>query len=72
MKPICTPPTMGWGPKDIEGAYEHITPEMRRLPNIPRMIYRGPLLIMQGASDHCGRGRFRTADILLVRQALYP
>jgi hypothetical protein len=22
--------TMGWVPKDIEGTYEHVTPEMRR------------------------------------------
>lgn len=33
---------------------------------------RGPPRVMRRASDLCGRGRFRTADILLVRQALYP
>jgi hypothetical protein len=44
--------TMGWVPKDIEGTYEHVTPEMRkhRLDSLTARWERGQRVALQGAA----------------------
>ncbi|WP_405558862.1 hypothetical protein OHV08_33700 [Streptomyces canus] len=43
--------TMGWVPKDIEGTYEHVTPEMRRhrLDRLEARWERGQRVALRGA-----------------------
>ncbi|MEU6661195.1 hypothetical protein [Streptomyces sp. NPDC046821] len=44
--------TMGWVPKDIEGTYEHVTPEMRkhRLDRLEARWQRGQRVALEAAS----------------------